>query len=75
MIYQEMDPAKDFIQAAKDQGGEIPEISALIDMLVAHKKKRFPADKRIIGVYDIEKKPDGSFSMWAEVHEGGGRLV
>lgn len=69
VILQELNPLKNYIADAKALGGNVPAINELIDLLARRKKECFGADKRIIGLYDIRKQPDGSFSLWAQIHD------
>jgi hypothetical protein len=64
-----LNPGKDHLTAAKMHGGHIPELDALFDRMAKRKREHFGSDQRLIGVYDILEKPDGSFSVWTRIVE------
>lgn len=69
VVMESLNPGKDYLTAAKAHGGEVPEVSALMDQLAQRKRNLFADDNRLIGVYDIKIKPDGTFSMWTQIVE------
>jgi hypothetical protein len=69
VILDELDPDLEHVNNAKLQGGNIPEINRLIDMMATHKRAHFSSDQRIIGFYDIVLLDDGSYSFWTQAHD------
>ena len=70
-ILNELHPEKDYLRAAKTQGGNVAEVNTWIDRLAQRKRELFLNDRRLLGVYDVKKKKDGSFSLWTEILEPG----
>ena len=46
-----------------------PPYSAMTDVLVERKRRLFAQDKFLIGHYEVRKKADGSFSLYADARE------
>jgi hypothetical protein len=69
VILDELDPEMKHLTKAKHQGGNLIELNCLIDLMATRKKTQYASDKRIIGVYDIRMKEDGSFAIWTEIHD------
>ena len=69
IVMEQLNPGKNYLTGAKDRGDNVPELNRIIDELAKRKRDLFLSDTRLIGVYDIVKKPDGSYSLWAEVLE------
>lgn len=69
VIMQKLNPEKDHLGEAKAQMGNIPQLNELVDVMVSRKRTQFGEDDRIIGVYDVTEKPDGSYSLWAQIVE------
>lgn len=70
VIMEEQNPGGDYIRELKEKGGSVPEINQIIDLLVERKKTHFGSDMRMLGVYDIRKKGDNDFSLWATAYDG-----
>ncbi len=67
---EKLNPGKNYLTPAKKKGGfQLAAIDEIIDTMAKRKRTLFPDDTRIIGVYDIKKKADGSFSLWAQIVE------
>ncbi len=67
VVMEELNPGTDHITPAKRHGGEVPEINQIIDRMAERKRKLFANDNRIIGVYDVVKKPNGTYSIWTQI--------
>ena len=70
VVMESLNPGKDYLPKAKEEVGiGILEIDRLIEILATRKRDCYGDDLRLIGAYDILKKPDGNFSLWTQIIE------
>ena len=69
VVMESLNPGKDYLEAAKSQGGNVQELNTLFDQMAERKRKLFANDNRLIGVYDVADSGNGGLSLWAEVIE------